>query len=51
LISPYVPRVVPNVQQMLNTTKQRLAILPGGPQMHESLRMITDIHDTLSRKP
>jgi hypothetical protein len=42
---------VPNVQQMLNTTKQRLAILPGGPQLHDTARTITDIQDTLSRKP
>ncbi|KAJ3475949.1 hypothetical protein NLI96_g11487 [Meripilus lineatus] len=50
LISPYVSRVLPNVQSMLNTTKQRLAILPGGPLM-DTARTISDIQDLLSRKP
>ncbi|KAH9951294.1 hypothetical protein B0H21DRAFT_888254 [Amylocystis lapponica] len=49
LISPYVARVLPNVQQMLNTTKQRYAILPNGPI--EVTRGISDIQDILSRKP
>ncbi|RPD65999.1 hypothetical protein L226DRAFT_550158 [Lentinus tigrinus ALCF2SS1-7] len=49
LISPYVARVMPNVQQMLNTTKQRLAILPGPPI--EATRAISDIQDILNRKP
>ncbi|EIW85394.1 hypothetical protein CONPUDRAFT_118217 [Coniophora puteana RWD-64-598 SS2] len=52
LISPYSSRVVPNVLSMLNTTKQRLAILPGGPQLMDSAgRQISDIQDILSRKP
>ncbi|KAI0064686.1 hypothetical protein BV25DRAFT_1799983 [Artomyces pyxidatus] len=51
LISPYVARVLPNVQQMLNTTKQRIAILPGGPQLLETARSISDIQDVLSHKP
>jgi len=51
LISPYTGRVLPNVQSMLNTTKQRLALLPGGPQLVESTRLISDIQETLSRKP
>jgi hypothetical protein len=51
LISPYIARVVPNVQQMLNTTKSRCAILPGGPPLIDAVRTITDIQDTLSRKP
>ncbi|KAH7918211.1 hypothetical protein BV22DRAFT_1200056 [Leucogyrophana mollusca] len=50
LISPYIARVVPNVKAMLNTTKQRLAILPGGPQI-ETARTISDIQDMLGRKP
>ncbi|KAH7914946.1 hypothetical protein BJ138DRAFT_1078241 [Hygrophoropsis aurantiaca] len=50
LISPYIARVVPNVKAMLNTTKQRLAILPGGPQI-ETARTISDIQEMLSRKP
>jgi WD40 repeat protein len=51
LISPYIARVVPNVQQMLNTTKSRCAILPGGPPLVDAVRSISDIQDTLSRKP
>jgi len=50
LISPYIARVVPNVKSMLNTTKQRLAILPGGPQLMDSARTITEIQDILARK-
>ncbi|THG95333.1 hypothetical protein EW026_g6298 [Hermanssonia centrifuga] len=50
LISPYVGRVMPSVQQMLNTTKQRLAILPGGPLM-DTARTISDVQDMLARKP
>lgn len=50
LISPYIARVVPNVKAMLNTTKQRLAILPGGPQLVDSARTITEIQDVLARK-
>ena len=49
LISPYVARVIPNVQHMLNTTKQRLSILPGPPI--EATRSISDIQDILNRKP
>ncbi|KDQ60636.1 hypothetical protein JAAARDRAFT_31601 [Jaapia argillacea MUCL 33604] len=52
LISPYIARVLPNVQQMLNTTKQRLAILPGGsPQLMDTARTISDVQDVLGRKP
>jgi hypothetical protein len=50
LISPYIARVVPNVKAMLNSTKQRLAILPGGPQLVDSARTITEIQDILVRK-
>ncbi|KAF8558471.1 hypothetical protein OG21DRAFT_1405181 [Imleria badia] len=50
LISPYIARVVPNVKAMLNTTKQRLAILPGGPQLVDSARTIAEIQDILVRK-
>lgn len=35
---------------MLNSTKQRLAILPGGPLM-DTARMISDVQDMLARKP
>lgn len=51
LISPYVGRVLPNVSQMLNTTKQRLSLLPGGPQLVDTTRLISDIQETLNRKP
>ncbi|TFY75795.1 hypothetical protein EWM64_g8217 [Hericium alpestre] len=52
LIAPYVARVLPNVQAMLNTTKQRIAILPpGAPQAMETARSIADIQDILSHKP
>jgi hypothetical protein len=50
LISPYVARVVPSVQQVLNSTKQRLMILPGGPQAIDTARTITDVQETLSGK-
>ncbi|KAI9569057.1 hypothetical protein HD554DRAFT_2255678 [Boletus coccyginus] len=50
LISPYIARVVPNVKAMLNTTKQRLAILPGGPQLVDSAKTIAEIQDILVRK-
>lgn len=49
LISPYIARVLPSVQQMLNTTKQRMSIIPGGPV--DTARSISDIQDILSRKP
>ncbi|KAL4065366.1 hypothetical protein J3A83DRAFT_4375900 [Scleroderma citrinum] len=48
LISPYVARVVPTVKAMLNTIK--LSILPGAPQLMDSVRTISEIQETLSRK-
>ncbi|KAN0128472.1 hypothetical protein V8E53_013679 [Lactarius tabidus] len=51
LIAPYTSRVLPSVQAMLNTTKQRIAILPGGSQMLETARSISDVQDVLSHKP
>ncbi|KAH9060084.1 hypothetical protein EDB87DRAFT_1562339 [Lactarius vividus] len=51
LIAPYISRVLPSVQAMLNTTKQRIAILPGGPQVLETARSIAEIQDVLSHKP
>lgn len=50
LISPYVARVVPSVQQVLNSTKQRLMILPGGPQAVDAARTIADVQETLGGK-
>jgi len=51
LIAPYVARVLPTVQAMLNTTKQRIAILPGGSQVLETARAISEVQDVLSHKP
>ncbi|KAI0256476.1 hypothetical protein BJV78DRAFT_1164626 [Lactifluus subvellereus] len=51
LIAPYTARVLPSVQAMLNTTKQRIAILPGGPQVLDTARAISEIQDVLSHKP
>ncbi|KAF9001924.1 hypothetical protein BDQ17DRAFT_1357730 [Cyathus striatus] len=50
LITDFIPRVVPNVQHLLTTTKQRLGILPGGPSTVETVRTISDIQETLKRK-
>ncbi|TRM62731.1 hypothetical protein BD626DRAFT_498259 [Schizophyllum amplum] len=49
LISDFIPRVVPNVQQSLNTTKQRLSILPGGGT-YEGARAISEVQEALRRK-
>ena len=50
LISPYITRVIPSVQQTLNTTLQRLMILPGGSQAMDTARTITSVQETLSGK-
>ncbi|KAH9484164.1 hypothetical protein JR316_0003644 [Psilocybe cubensis] len=50
LIADFIPRVVPTVQQSLNTTKQRLAILPGGLGTIEAARQLSDIQESLRRK-
>lgn len=50
LITDFIPRVIPNVQHLLNTTKQRLTILPGGPSTLETARTLSDIQETLRRK-
>ncbi len=50
LIADFIPRVVPTVQQSLNTTKQRLAILPGGSGTIEAARQLTDVQEILRRK-
>ena len=49
LIADFIPRVLPNVQLSLNNTKQRLAIIPGGPTV-ETARTITEIQEILRRK-
>jgi hypothetical protein len=51
VISPYLDRVLPSVQQMLNTTKQRFALLPGGQPLIDTTRTISEIQDTLTRRP
>jgi hypothetical protein len=51
LIAPYTARVIPSVQAMLNTTKQRIAILPGGSQVLETARAISEVQEVLSHKP
>ncbi|PPQ78521.1 hypothetical protein CVT25_011793 [Psilocybe cyanescens] len=50
LIADFIPRVIPTVQQSLNTTKQRLAILPGGPGTMETARQLSEIQESLRRK-
>ncbi|TFK25084.1 hypothetical protein FA15DRAFT_668959 [Coprinopsis marcescibilis] len=51
LISDFIPRVLPNVQHLLNTTKQRLTILPGGgTPVLETARTLNEIQETLRRK-
>ncbi|KAK1224473.1 hypothetical protein PQX77_012647 [Marasmius sp. AFHP31] len=51
LILDFIPRVIPNVQMLLNTTKQRLTIpIPGLPSTLDMARTVSDIQETLRRK-
>ncbi|KIJ37730.1 hypothetical protein M422DRAFT_33619 [Sphaerobolus stellatus SS14] len=51
LISPYIARLLPNIQNTLTAARQRL-ILPGMPPQHaDNSRVIHDIQEILSRKP
>ncbi|KAJ3840135.1 hypothetical protein F5878DRAFT_614147 [Lentinula raphanica] len=51
LITDFIPRLIPNVQVSLNTTKQRLTIpIPGVPPTVDVARSISDIQETLRRK-
>ncbi|TFK67911.1 hypothetical protein BDN72DRAFT_842508 [Pluteus cervinus] len=50
LITDFIPRVIPNVQHLLVATKQRMAILPGGPATLETVRTISEVQETLRRK-
>ncbi|KAF8522117.1 hypothetical protein BU17DRAFT_87217 [Hysterangium stoloniferum] len=50
LISPYIARLLPNIQQTLTSARQRL-ILPGMPNNTETSRAIQDIQEILGRKP
>ncbi|KAH7107770.1 hypothetical protein BKA62DRAFT_684399 [Auriculariales sp. MPI-PUGE-AT-0066] len=49
LISAYVPRVFSAVQSSLNTTRQRMSILPIISQTQE-IRMISELQDAVARK-
>ncbi len=49
LIIDFIPRVIPNVQQLLISTKQRLGIIPG-PSTMDSIKLISDTQDALRRK-
>ena len=48
-ISSYVPRVLPTTQETLDSAKQRLVTLPGGPQIVDAARTITDVQEILGR--
>ena len=48
IISLYVPRVLPSVQQTLNSAKQQLMIFPGDPRMPDAARTITGVQEILS---
>jgi hypothetical protein len=52
LVASYIPRVLPQVQQSLNSVRQRLSLLPGAPpQLLDAARSIADVQTTLGRKP
>ncbi|KAJ7756874.1 hypothetical protein DFH07DRAFT_919930 [Mycena maculata] len=50
LITDFIPRVLPGVQNSLVATKQRLPLAPGGPPTLEIARNITDVQEILRRK-
>ncbi|KAJ7197192.1 hypothetical protein GGX14DRAFT_471760 [Mycena pura] len=50
LITDFIPRVLPGVQNSLVATKQRLPLAPGGPPTLEIARSITEVQDILRRK-
>ncbi|KAJ7093204.1 hypothetical protein C8R44DRAFT_815841 [Mycena epipterygia] len=50
LITDFIPRVLPGVQNSLVATKQRLPLAPGGPPTLEIARNITEVQDILRRK-
>ncbi|KAJ7684688.1 hypothetical protein DFH06DRAFT_1156346 [Mycena polygramma] len=50
LITDFIPRVLPGVQNSLIATKQRLPLAPGGPPTLEIARSITEVQDILRRK-
>jgi hypothetical protein len=50
LITDFIPRVLPGVQNSLVATKQRLPLAPGGPPTLEIARNITEVQEILRRK-
>jgi len=48
VIAPYISRVLQTAQSTLNTTVQRLNVLPGGPSPAETSSMVGQIQQTLS---
>jgi len=48
VIAPYISRVLQTAQSTLNTTIQRLNVLPGGPSLAETSTMVGQIQQTLS---
>jgi len=48
VIAPYIGRVLQTAQSTLNTTVQRLNVLPGGPSPAETSSMVGQIQQTLS---
>ncbi|KAF7338662.1 hypothetical protein MVEN_02092700 [Mycena venus] len=50
LITDFIPRVLPGVQNSLVATKQRLPLNPGGPPTLEIARNITEVQEILRRK-
>ncbi|KAJ7632208.1 hypothetical protein FB45DRAFT_911811 [Roridomyces roridus] len=50
LITDFIPRVLPGVQNSLIATKQRLPLAAGGPPTLEVARSITEVQDILRRK-
>ncbi|KAJ7273234.1 hypothetical protein C8J57DRAFT_1317219 [Mycena rebaudengoi] len=50
LITDFIPRVLPGVQNSLVATKQRLPLASGGPPTLEIARTVTEVQNILQRK-
>ena len=50
LVSPYMARAVPTVQQALNSMNQRPVIFPSDSQVIDAARTIMVVQKTLSGK-
>jgi hypothetical protein len=51
-VSSYGPRVMPMIQQNLNTFRARLSILPNPTQQTmDAARAVSDVQNMLSRRP